>query len=105
MVFLARLSRRLKGEPKVYEGIRRPPVVRQSTFSNDISEADSFHISHVASIGRGTNNCVFCSGRIRILVAMVTCSSHRLIMGKEEIDNFFCPIGDIWIFFTEMSIE
>ena len=26
-------------------------------------------------------------------------------MGKEEIDNFFCLIGDIWIFFTEMFIE
>ena len=37
---------------------------------------------------------------------MATYSSHRLIMGKEEIDNFFCLIGDIWIFFlTEMFIE
>ena len=26
---------------------------------------------------------------------MATYSSHRLIMGKEEIDNFFCLIGDI----------
>ena len=33
------------------------------------------------------------------MVAMATCSSHRLIMGKEEIDNFFCLNGDIWIFF------
>ena len=24
------------------------------------------------------------------------CYGHRLIMGKEEIDNFFCLIGDIW---------
>ena len=48
----------------------------------------------------------FCSSRIRTLVAMATFSSHRLIMGKEEIDNFFCLIGDIWIFFfTEMFIE
>ena len=30
---------------------------------------------------------------------MATYSSHRLIMGKEEIDNFFCLIGDIWNFF------
>ena len=35
---------------------------------------------------------------------MATYSSHRLIMGKVEIDNFFCLIGDIWIFFTEMFI-
>ena len=36
----------------------------------------------------------FYSNRIRTLVAMATYSSHRLIMGKEEIDN--CIIGDIW---------
>ena len=49
----------------------------------------------------------FYSNRIRTLVAMATYTSHRLIMGKEEIDNFFCLIGDIWIFFffTEMFIE
>ena len=35
-------------------------------------------------------NSVLCSGRIRTLVAMATYSSHRLIMGKAEIDNFFC---------------
>ena len=39
------------------------------------------------------------SGRIRTLVAMATCISHRLIMGKEEIDNFFCLFGDILNFF------
>ena len=32
---------------------------------------------------------------------MATYSSHRLIMGKEEIDNFFCLIGDIWNFFLQ----
>ena len=31
----------------------------------------------------------FCSSWIRNLVAMATFSSRRLIMGKEEIDNFF----------------
>ena len=46
----------------------------------------------------------FYSNRIT-LVAMATYSSHRLIMGKEEIDNFFCLIGDILICFTEMLIE
>ena len=29
------------------------------------------------------------------MVAIATYSSHRLIMGKEEIDNVFCLIGDI----------
>ena len=33
------------------------------------------------------------------VVAMATYSSHRLIMGKEEIDNFFFLIVDICIFF------
>ena len=47
----------------------------------------------------------FYSNRIRILVAMATYGSHRLIMGKEEIDNFFYLIGDILNFFTEMFIE
>ena len=35
---------------------------------------------------------------------MATYSSHRLIMGKEEIDNFFCLIGDIWKFFLQKCI-
>ena len=46
----------------------------------------------------------FYSGRIRTLVAMATYSSHRLIMGKEEIDNFFCLIGDIWVFFLQKCL-
>ena len=37
---------------------------------------------------------------------MATYSSHRLIMGKEEIGNFFCLVGDIWKKkITEMFIE
>ena len=39
------------------------------------------------------------------LVAMATYSSHRLIMGKEEIDNFFCLIGDIWNFFLQKCLS
>ena len=35
---------------------------------------------------------------------MATYSSHRLIMGKEEIDNFFCLIGDILIFFSQKCL-
>ena len=51
------------------------------------------------------NNCVFCSGRIRTLVAMATYCSHRLLMGKEEIVNFFCLIGDIWIFLQKCLLS
>ena len=50
-------------------------------------------------------SCVLYSGRIRTVVAMATYSSHRLKMGIEEIDNFFCLIGIFGIFFTEMFIE
>ena len=46
----------------------------------------------------------FYSGRIRTLVAMATYSFHRLIMGKEEIDNFFCPIEDIWNLFLQKCL-
>ena len=35
---------------------------------------------------------------------MATYNSHRLIMGKEEIDNFFCLIGDIWNFFLQKCL-
>ena len=36
---------------------------------------------------------------------MATYSSHRLIMGKEEIDIFFCLIGDIWIFLQKCLLS
>ena len=35
---------------------------------------------------------------------MATYSSHRLIMGKEEIDIFFCLIGDIWKNFLQKCL-
>ena len=35
---------------------------------------------------------------------MATYSSHRLIMGKEDIDNFFCLIGDILNFFLQKCL-
>ena len=46
----------------------------------------------------------FYSCRIRTLVAMATYSSHRIIMGKEEIDNFFCLIEDIWNLFLQKCL-
>ena len=49
-------------------------------------------------------SCVFYSGRIRTLVAMATSSSHRLIMGKEEIQDFFCLVGDSWNFFLQKCL-
>ena len=53
----------------------------------------------------GTKSYVFYSGRIRTLVAMATYSSHRLIMGKVEICNFFLSqCRYLGFFFTEMLI-
>ena len=50
---LAHLSRRLIGELIVYEGIPRPSVCQHfQTTSSLKPKADSFHISHKASIGR-----------------------------------------------------
>ena len=41
-----------------------------------------------------TNNCVFCSGRIRTPAAMATYSSHRLIMGeKGKLTIFSVSLG------------
>ena len=47
---------------------------------------------------------VFDSGRIRTLVAMATYSFHRLIMGKVEIGNFYCLIGDNRILFLQKCL-
>ena len=58
---------------------------------------------HAKDISR-YKSCVFYSGLIRSLVTMATYSSHRLIMGKEEIDNFFCLIGDILNFFSQKGL-
>ena len=57
--------------------------------------------------GGGGAKSLFFSNRIRTLVAMEIYSSHRLIIGKEEIDKFFCLNGDIWREKknTEMFIE
>ena len=35
---------------------------------------------------------------------MATSSSHRLIIGKEEIQDFFCLVGDSWIFFLQKCL-
>ena len=35
---------------------------------------------------------------------MATSSSHRLIMGKEEIQDFFCLVGDIWNFILQKCL-
>ena len=47
---------------------------------------------------------VFYSGRIRTLVAMATYSFLKLIMGKAEIGNFYCLIGDNRILFLQKCL-
>ena len=49
-------------------------------------------------------NYAFCSVRIRTLVAMATYILHGLIVGKVEIDNFFCLNGDIWNVFLQKCL-
>ena len=100
--FLAHLSRRLIGELIVYpcSGIL-PSSVRPSSTISKIFFSETarpivliLHIHHL-QVG-GKNNCVFCFDRIRTLVAMATCASHRLIMEKKmKIDSFCCLVGDI----------
>ena len=74
------------------DGVR--PSVRSSSFNIFkrhllwIRKADSFHITHIASTGRGNETIFFYSSRKRTLVAMATYSFHILIMEKVEIDNF-----------------
>ena len=46
----------------------------------------------------------FHSSRIRTLVAMVTYSFHRLIMGKVELRNFYCLNGDDRILFLQKCL-
>ena len=58
-------------------------------------EADPYQISPIASIGRGTNDMVFCSSQIRTLVAMATDCCLWLIMGKVEISIYCCLTADI----------
>ena len=46
----------------------------------------------------------FYFGRIRTLVAVATYSLHRLIMGKVEIGNFYCLIGDNRVLFLQKCL-
>ena len=57
-------------------------------------------------MARGNEQLCFLSGQVRTLVAMATYSSNRLIMGKVEIDFFFCLNGKhvFGFLFTEMFI-
>ena len=47
----------------------------------------------------------FCFGQIRTLVAMATYSSHRLIMGKEEIDVFSVSMGIFGLFLLKCLLS
>ena len=89
LLFLAHLSRRLRGELIVYRSRRRPSVrvcVRVFTLSNmNISETNGsiatiFYLKH--HLGGGLAALGFGPDRIRTLVSMATESSHRVIMVK-----------------------
>ena len=93
--FLARLSRRHRGELVVYQSSRRPSVracVRVSTFSNmNISEtggliAIKLYLKHHWGVGKASVG--FDPGQIRTLVSIATDSSNRGIMGKTTSSRF-----------------
>ena len=46
----------------------------------------------------------FYSGQIRTLVSMAAYIFHSLIMGKVEIRNFYCLIGDNRILFLQQCL-
>ena len=46
----------------------------------------------------------FYSGQIRTLVSMAAYIFHSLIMGKVEIGNFYCLIGDNRILFLQQCL-
>ena len=85
--------------------IRRLSVVRpsSSTISNDISSEAVwpklliFGIKHPQEWG--TKNVVFCSDRIRTLVAMATYTSHRPIMEKKWKLQIFAFSLEIFEFY------
>ena len=62
------------------------------------NEAEAWH---TCKGHRPLQNLFFHSSRIRTLVAMVTYSFHRFIMGKVELGNFYCLIGDDRILFLQ----
>ena len=72
--------------------MRASPITRMSSVDPDQRVLSGLYC-------RGNEKLCFLFNRITSLVAMATYSSHRLIMGKEENDNFFCLIGDILNFF------
>ena len=76
-------------------------------FSNEISSEgvrpDSFHISQIASIGRGNEKLSFCFNRIRTRIAMATYSSHRLIVGR--VDFFLSHWGYFDFFFQKCLLS
>ena len=87
--FLAHLNWRLMA----YSIGRHPSSVRRRRPSVNIfkrhllwsHEADSYYISHKASIGRENEYYCFCPNLIRTLVARASSNCHWLIMGKMKL--------------------
>ena len=98
-LFLAHLSRRLRGELIIYRSSRRPcvcasvrPCVRPFTLLNMNISATSwpigmkFYLKHYW--GGGKASVGFYPDRIGTVVSMATDSSHRVIMGKTTLSRF-----------------
>ena len=91
-MFLAHLSRRLRGELNIVYRSSVHPCVRPFTLLNMNISATSwpigmkFYLKH--HWGGGKASVGFDSDRIRTLVSMAIDSSHRVIMGKTTSSCF-----------------
>ena len=97
LVFLAHLSRRLKGELIVYPccGVRRrcrrrrrrcPPFSSMNISEDSWPIAIKFYLKH--HLGGGKTAWGFGADQFRTLVSMATDSSQRVIMGKTASSSF-----------------
>ena len=90
IIFLAHLSRRLKGELIVCpcSGIRRcpPPFANMNISETSRPIAIKFYLKHHWDGGKAAWG--FGAHQFRTLVSMATDSSHRVIMGKNGVITF-----------------
>ena len=83
------------------ESVVRPSICQHFQTTSPLKPRSRFFSYFIYSIYRLGERIIvfFCSGRIRTLVAMATYSSHTLLMGKEEIDNFSVSMGIFEFFY------
>ena len=86
------LAHRLIDKILLYAGVR--PLTFSNHFSSEAVRPILSILCGVEHLQMGKQKVMFCSNRIRTLVASATYSFHILIMVKVEIGNFYCFIGE-----------